>query len=184
MARERSELILADIVAARADRNPDLPVLTFECAGKPDEVLTFADLQIGTLGLDGEVALLLGGGCREGDDGCLGCRDGDPECMSMRENQQTLTADLAIESGTSATLVIEGMQVVHDDTGTVLDGSAEVSSAMSSGTLNATAVRWNPMECLPSSGTVVYGPTTGNVMVTIPPFPTVETMLFEACPAP
>ncbi|MBW2422524.1 MAG: AMP-binding protein [Deltaproteobacteria bacterium] len=45
MARERSELILADIVAARADRNPDLPVLTFECAGKPDEVLTFADLQ-------------------------------------------------------------------------------------------------------------------------------------------
>ncbi len=45
MARERSELILADIIAARADRNPDLPVLTFECAGKPDEVMTFADLQ-------------------------------------------------------------------------------------------------------------------------------------------
>lgn len=46
MARERSELILADIVATRADRNPDLAVLTFECAGQPDEVLTFADLQI------------------------------------------------------------------------------------------------------------------------------------------
>jgi len=45
MAEERSELILADIVATRADRNPDLPVLTFECAGKPDEVLTFAELQ-------------------------------------------------------------------------------------------------------------------------------------------
>ncbi|MBW2387786.1 MAG: AMP-binding protein [Deltaproteobacteria bacterium] len=45
MASERSELILADIVAARAERNPDLPVLTFECDGKPDEVLTFADLQ-------------------------------------------------------------------------------------------------------------------------------------------
>jgi len=45
MARERSESILADIVAARADRNPDFPVLTFECAGRPDEVLTFAGLQ-------------------------------------------------------------------------------------------------------------------------------------------
>jgi crotonobetaine/carnitine-CoA ligase len=44
MARERSELILADIVAARADRNPDFPVLTFECAGRPDEVRTFAEL--------------------------------------------------------------------------------------------------------------------------------------------
>jgi hypothetical protein len=31
MARERSEMILADIVAVRAERNPDLPVLTFEC---------------------------------------------------------------------------------------------------------------------------------------------------------
>jgi crotonobetaine/carnitine-CoA ligase len=45
VARERSELILADMVAARAERNPDLPVLTFECAGKPDEVRTFAELQ-------------------------------------------------------------------------------------------------------------------------------------------
>ena len=34
-SRERSELILADIVATRAERNPDFPVLTFECAGKP-----------------------------------------------------------------------------------------------------------------------------------------------------
>ena len=47
MARERSELILADIVATRADRKPDFPVLTFECAGKADEVLTFADLHSG-----------------------------------------------------------------------------------------------------------------------------------------
>lgn len=35
MARERSELILADIDATRAERNPDFAVLTFECAGKP-----------------------------------------------------------------------------------------------------------------------------------------------------
>jgi len=45
MARERSEGILADIVATRAERNPDLPVLTFECGEGPDEVVTFADLQ-------------------------------------------------------------------------------------------------------------------------------------------
>jgi len=45
VAREPSELILAIIVASRAERNPDFPVLTFECAGKPDEVLTYAGLQ-------------------------------------------------------------------------------------------------------------------------------------------
>jgi crotonobetaine/carnitine-CoA ligase len=44
MARERSELILADLIAARAERKPDFPVLTFECAGKEDEVRTYADL--------------------------------------------------------------------------------------------------------------------------------------------
>ncbi len=44
MARERSELILADLVATRAERNPELPVLTFECSGKEDEVRTFAEL--------------------------------------------------------------------------------------------------------------------------------------------
>ncbi|MFQ5700026.1 MAG: AMP-binding protein, partial [Myxococcota bacterium] len=44
MARERSELILADIVATRAERNPDMQVLTFECAGKEDETRTFAQL--------------------------------------------------------------------------------------------------------------------------------------------
>lgn len=153
--------------------------------------MTFTDLQVGTLGLDGEVGLLLGGRCREGDDGCAGCPDSDPECTSMRENQQTLTADLTLESGASASLVIEDMQVVHGTTGTELDGTAEVTSTMSSGTLTATDVHWNPMECLPSSGSVTYGPTTielqattpttGNVLVTVPPFPTVETMLFEPC---
>ncbi len=44
MTRERSELILADIVATRAERNPDFAVLTFECAGREDEVRTFAQL--------------------------------------------------------------------------------------------------------------------------------------------
>ncbi|UCE87982.1 MAG: acyl--CoA ligase, partial [Deltaproteobacteria bacterium] len=44
MTRTRSDLILADLIATRAERNPDLPVLTFECAGKPDEVRSFAAL--------------------------------------------------------------------------------------------------------------------------------------------
>lgn len=44
MPRQRSEEIYADQVAVRAERFPDLEVLTFECAGKADEVRTFAEL--------------------------------------------------------------------------------------------------------------------------------------------
>jgi len=44
MGRERSELILADVVAVRAERNPDFRVLTFECAGKEDESRSYAEL--------------------------------------------------------------------------------------------------------------------------------------------
>jgi len=48
--RERSELILADLIQIRAEQEPDLDVLTFEHlsldAGKtPDEVRSYADLQ-------------------------------------------------------------------------------------------------------------------------------------------
>lgn len=64
MARERSELILADIVAARAERNPDLPVLTFECAGRTDEVRTFAELQSRANSL---AAALIARGLERGD---------------------------------------------------------------------------------------------------------------------
>ncbi len=46
--RERNELILADLIAARAERQPDLDVLTFERwslgAELPDEIRTYADL--------------------------------------------------------------------------------------------------------------------------------------------
>lgn len=46
--RERNELLLADLIAARAERTPDLDVLTFEHLslgdGRPDEVRTYADL--------------------------------------------------------------------------------------------------------------------------------------------
>ena len=44
MTRERNEMILADIIAIRAERNPDFRVLTFECAGRPDETRTYAQL--------------------------------------------------------------------------------------------------------------------------------------------
>jgi crotonobetaine/carnitine-CoA ligase len=44
MARERTESLLADVVSIRAERKPDFPVLTFECAGREDEVRTFAEL--------------------------------------------------------------------------------------------------------------------------------------------
>jgi len=44
MARERSEMVLADIVATRAERNPEFEVLTFECAERPDETRTYAQL--------------------------------------------------------------------------------------------------------------------------------------------
>ena len=49
--RERSELILADIIATRAEQTPDLDVLTFEHLSldggeTPDEVRTFADLHV------------------------------------------------------------------------------------------------------------------------------------------
>ena len=48
--RERNELILADMIAVRAEKNPALDVLTFEHASldggaTPDEVRTYADLQ-------------------------------------------------------------------------------------------------------------------------------------------
>jgi carnitine-CoA ligase len=49
--RQRNELILADLIAIRAEQKPDLDVLTFEHlsvdgGATPDEVRTFADLHI------------------------------------------------------------------------------------------------------------------------------------------
>lgn len=42
--RERSELLLTDLVSLRAEQHPDLDVLTFERGEKPPEVRTYADL--------------------------------------------------------------------------------------------------------------------------------------------
>ena len=49
--RERNPMILADLIALRAEEKPDLDVLTFEHlsldgGASPDEVLTYAALQI------------------------------------------------------------------------------------------------------------------------------------------
>jgi crotonobetaine/carnitine-CoA ligase len=41
---ERSEAILAHLIAIRAEQAPDFRVLTFECAGSPDETRTYAEL--------------------------------------------------------------------------------------------------------------------------------------------
>jgi crotonobetaine/carnitine-CoA ligase len=43
--RERNNLILADLIAAHAESNPDLDVLTFEGAGvRDDEIRTYSQL--------------------------------------------------------------------------------------------------------------------------------------------
>jgi carnitine-CoA ligase len=42
--RERNELLLADLLAARAEQKPDLDVLTFEHPSRADEVRTYARL--------------------------------------------------------------------------------------------------------------------------------------------
>ena len=43
--RKRNEMILADLIAIRAEQKPDLDILTFEGAGvRDDEVRTYADL--------------------------------------------------------------------------------------------------------------------------------------------
>ena len=46
--RDRNELILADLIASRAEQKPDLDVLTFECwslsPALTDEVRTYAHL--------------------------------------------------------------------------------------------------------------------------------------------
>jgi crotonobetaine/carnitine-CoA ligase len=64
MARERSEMILADIVATRAERNPDFTVLTFECAERDDETRTYAELNERANAL---AAALIEGGLERGD---------------------------------------------------------------------------------------------------------------------
>ncbi|MDE2074436.1 MAG: AMP-binding protein [Alphaproteobacteria bacterium] len=46
MARELNELVLADMIAARAEARPDLDVVTFESETGADEIRTYADLWV------------------------------------------------------------------------------------------------------------------------------------------
>ena len=67
--RERSEMILADLIAVRAEQRPDLDVLTFEHlsldgGATADEVRTFADLQTNANRI---AAGLVGKGLARGD---------------------------------------------------------------------------------------------------------------------
>jgi crotonobetaine/carnitine-CoA ligase len=67
--RERSEMILADLIQIRAEKNPDLDVLTFEHLSlddeaTPDEVRTFAELQANANRI---AASLIASGMERGD---------------------------------------------------------------------------------------------------------------------
>jgi crotonobetaine/carnitine-CoA ligase len=63
--RERNELILADLIEARAEEMPDFDVLTFEGGGvRTDEVRTYADLWMNGNRI---AAALLAKGLRKGD---------------------------------------------------------------------------------------------------------------------
>ncbi len=63
--RERNELILADLIAARADQAPDLDVVTFDGDGvRAHEIRTYADLWMNG---NRVAAGLLGRGMRKGD---------------------------------------------------------------------------------------------------------------------
>jgi len=69
VVRARNELILADLIAARAETHPDLDVLTFEhlsldSGATPDEVRTFADLHRNAHRM---AAALVARGVRPGD---------------------------------------------------------------------------------------------------------------------
>ncbi len=66
MGRQRNEMILADLVAIRAEQRPDFDVLTFERGGAvgTEEVRTFADLQENA---NRVAAALVGHGLAPGD---------------------------------------------------------------------------------------------------------------------
>jgi crotonobetaine/carnitine-CoA ligase len=83
--RERSEMILADLIQIRAEQKPDLDVLTFEHLSldglaTPDEVRTYADLQNNANRI---AAGLLAKGVEKGDRIAIMMRNHAefPECM-------------------------------------------------------------------------------------------------------
>lgn len=158
--------------------------------------MTFTDLMVGDLGLDGWVAVRTGGNCPTGMDTCLDCRDTDPTCTRMREPQQTLLADITISLAETFAIDIVDGTISHDATGSTLNATGTVDGTTLDGAYTATALFWATGACLPSSGTVVYTPeggtpisigftsatpATGEVEVTIAPFPTTTQALFTPC---
>lgn len=85
--RARNELILADLIAARAEATPDLDVLTFEHSSvdggaTPDEVRTFADLQRNANRIAAEIV-------------ARGVKPGDRFAIMMRNHPEFVEAMVA-----------------------------------------------------------------------------------------
>ncbi len=91
MARERSEAFLTDVIATRAERNPDFPVLTFECTEKQDESRTFAQLRERANSLAAELV-------------ARGLERGDRFGLMMRNHPEFVESMIA--ASTSATVFV------------------------------------------------------------------------------
>ena len=91
MARERSEAFLTDIIATRAERNGDFPVLTFECAEKEDESRTFGQLRERSNSLAAELV-------------ARGLERGDRFGLMMRNHPEFVESMIA--ASTSATVFV------------------------------------------------------------------------------
>jgi hypothetical protein len=133
--------------------------------------MTFTALTIGDLGLDGTVGVRTGGNCPTGMDTCLDCRDTDTTCMQMREPQQTIYADITISLEDTFSLTVADGTVSNDATGSTLSATGSIDSSTLNGSYAATSLHWNMMECLPSSGQIVYTPE-GGTAVTLTFLPT------------
>jgi len=171
--------------------------------GPTELVMSFDALHIGLLSFDGSVSVRLGGRC--GPDtggGCVVCGDADPACMATQANQQTLVANVMVETGGVFTITLDETTLTTDATGTTLSGGGSITSGSYSGdfTLNDTFIAMG--DCLPSMGSVdlddggglmvtytflATSPTDGSVYVQVngfpsltPPPPTVP--VFSACP--
>lgn len=151
-------------------------------------VLTLSDLTSGSRTLSGNLTLNVGGACSDQDKNCSACPDTDPSCEARRQNQSTLSGNLTVMEGGSTTVTIESLTLARNATGTTVSGTV----ASSSSSLTASNIRFEQGDCLPSSGTLTLDgnitvefvsttPSTGTVNITVPPFPTIPQMLFEAC---
>lgn len=109
----------------------------------------------------------------------------------------SLDVDLTTTDGTTTMhLTATGLTVAATATSMTIDGSASITSGTTTTAITMTNLTWAMGQCLPSSGTAALTtgaltttlgfsaatPTTGNVTVTIPPFPSSTQMVFTPCP--